>query len=131
PVHAVAVQNERVYTIGLSSHHHLNIHDVSNPTQPAQLATVTNVGANPSHVFVDEPTVFITTNSGLTIIDVHGIQPEVIGDLDGDGHVDMQDLLILLSSWGSCLRSGDCPADFNDSGVVDVQDMLILLANWG
>lgn len=62
------------------------------------------------------------------------LTPEVFGDLSGNGHVDVTDLLILLAAWGSC-PIGDaappCPADLNDDGIVDVSDLLILLANWG
>lgn len=53
------------------------------------------------------------------------------GDLNGDGVVDVADLLILLSQWGPCPRDAGCTADLNDDGTVDVADMLILLANWG
>jgi outer membrane protein assembly factor BamB len=56
----------------------------------------------------------------------------VVGDLDGDGVVDVLDLLILLDSWGACPGKGQpCPADFNGDGSVDVLDLLILLDNWG
>ncbi len=50
------------------------------------------------------------------------------GDLNGDGVVDVSDLLQLLGNWGSC---PGCDADFNDDGVVDVSDLLLLLGNWG
>jgi plastocyanin len=53
------------------------------------------------------------------------------GDLNGDGVVDVSDLLILLAAWGPCPQSGDCIADLNGDGAVDVSDLLILLANWG
>ncbi len=53
------------------------------------------------------------------------------GDLDGDGHVGVSDLLILLASWGPCPPKGDCPADLNGDGSVGIPDLLILLANWG
>lgn len=69
------------------------------------------------------------------------------GDLNGDGFVDVQDLLILLGAWGQCPASAPtpprgtppppppgstaCPADINLDGTVDVQDLLILLGNWG
>lgn len=62
-------------------------------------------------------------------VDLHVVDLESFGDLNGDGAIDVSDLLILLAAWGTCPRS--CIADLNDDGVVDVSDMLILLANWG
>ena len=56
------------------------------------------------------------------------IEQEVPGDATGDGQVNVDDLLIVISSWGPCQA---CPADFNLDGVVGVDDLLILLANWG
>jgi hypothetical protein len=53
------------------------------------------------------------------------------GDLDGNGVVDVFDLLILLGEWGQCADPSDCPADLDNSGAVDVFDLLILLGNWG
>lgn len=53
------------------------------------------------------------------------------GDLNGDGVVNVADLLILLANWGNCPSSGSCTGDLNDDGIVNVADMLILLANWG
>jgi hypothetical protein len=47
-------------------------------------------------------------------------------DVNGDGMVDVVDLLELLSSWG-----GGGPADINGDGLVDVQDLLLLLSAWG
>ena len=52
-------------------------------------------------------------------------------DLNGDGVVDVFDLLILLGAWGDCDDLRDCPADLNGSGAVDVFDLLILLEQWG
>ncbi len=51
-------------------------------------------------------------------------------DLNGDGVVDVIDLLILLAAWGKCPNGQACPADLNNDGIVDVSDLLILLANW-
>jgi hypothetical protein len=48
-------------------------------------------------------------------------------DIDGDGVVDINDLLLLISAWGSC---DACEADINVDGAVDVQDLLSLIAAW-
>jgi len=58
------------------------------------------------------------------------VSPQVVGDLNGDGAVDGQDLLILLGGWGVCPPK-TCPTDLSDDGVVDGLDLLILLGNWG
>ncbi|TVQ55580.1 MAG: hypothetical protein EA377_03230 [Phycisphaerales bacterium] len=51
-----------------------------------------------------------------------------LGDLDGDGVVNVFDLLALLENWGDC---PGCDADLNEDGVVNVFDLLLLLENWG
>jgi hypothetical protein len=75
----------------------------------------------------DPPTVVMTPGA-FTIVN-----PNVIpGDVNGDGIVDTEDLLLLLASWGPCPDPPeDCPADFDGNGTVDTADLLILLANWG
>jgi hypothetical protein len=49
-----------------------------------------------------------------------------IGDIDGDGDVDTDDLLLLFAAWGSA----DPDADLDDDGDVGVGDLLLLLAGW-
>ena len=49
------------------------------------------------------------------------------GDLDGDGDVDIADILLLIAAWGG---DGSNGADLDGDGDVDVADMLILIANW-
>lgn len=55
------------------------------------------------------------------------------GDVDGDGHVDIVDLLILADSWGK--SSGDIgydsACDFTGDGAIDILDLLILARRWG
>lgn len=50
-------------------------------------------------------------------------------DFDGNGMVDVFDLLTLLGQWGPCGYS--CSADLDESGAVDVFDLLTLLSAWG
>ena len=49
------------------------------------------------------------------------------GDLNSDGKVDIIDLGILLSNWGSTAKP---PADLNQDGYVDIIDLGIMLSNW-
>lgn len=58
--------------------------------------------------------------------------PGTPADLNGDGVVDVIDLLILLGDWGACPPPPDaCPGDLDQDGSVDVLDLLDLLAHWG
>ncbi len=48
-------------------------------------------------------------------------------DIDGNGAVNVIDLLLLLGSFGA---SCPCAADLDGNGAVDVTDLLMLLARW-
>lgn len=63
----------------------------------------------------------------LVQFEINGPQPPV-ADINCDGAVDVQDLLLLLGAWGPCLG---CDEDVNGSGAVDVVDLLALLGEWG
>jgi hypothetical protein len=51
---------------------------------------------------------------------------EVFGDLNGDGTVNVLDLLLLLAEWGT----DDPGADLDGNGIVNVLDLLMLLDSW-
>lgn len=53
------------------------------------------------------------------------------GDVNRDGVVNVDDLLIVLNNWGDCDDPNDCPADVTGTGVIDVDDLLIVLNSWG
>ena len=48
-------------------------------------------------------------------------------DVNGDGVVDVLDLLAVIAAWGN--PGG--PEDVNSDGVVDVLDLLAVIAAWG
>ena len=92
-------------------------------------------------VFIGLPTSInemgqITTTSGLhnvfsgPTMRLSPILPKP-GDLDGDGDVDIADLLILLGSWGLCDDCNNCTADLDENCSVSTTDLLLLFANWG
>ncbi|MCI0364541.1 MAG: CotH kinase family protein [Phycisphaerales bacterium] len=55
--------------------------------------------------------------------------PGVPGDITGDGFVNIDDLLALVSAWGQC--PSPCAADVTGDGVVNIADLLFVIANWG
>lgn len=54
--------------------------------------------------------------------------PVIPGDVNGDGIVNVTDLLAVMDTWGPC---EGCPADLNGDGIVDVVDLLEVVGNWG
>lgn len=63
--------------------------------------------------------------------------PPCDGDIapsGGNGAVDVDDLLLVINSWGSCDDPENCPADIappGGNGVVNVDDLLLVINNWG
>jgi len=53
--------------------------------------------------------------------------PPCLEDINGDGYVDVSDLLAIIDQWGQT----NSPADVNADGIVDVSDLLIVISNWG
>ena len=47
-------------------------------------------------------------------------------DINGDGTVDVTDILIVIGNWG-----GSGEGDVDGNGVVDVSDLLALVGAWG
>jgi probable HAF family extracellular repeat protein len=58
------------------------------------------------------------------------LSPEVPGDANGDGKVDINDLTIVLSHFGESKQTWSA-GDFNGDGKVDINDLTIVLANFG
>jgi hypothetical protein len=68
---------------------------------------------------------------GVDNIDIL-IAPSIPGDVNGDGCVDVDDLVAVILAWGVCpLPPQSCDADADGNGVVDVDDLIVVILNWG
>ena len=82
--------------------------------------------------FVDDPA---TADSGVgtaPIVDI-GAYEYLCGDVNGDSHVDVVDLLQLAEAWGAVAGGSayNAGCDCNFDGSVDAADLLMLARNWG
>ncbi len=89
-------------------------------TSPPNVWSTTICGNTPDQVFGN------WHDLGDNYIDANC--PDCFEDIDGNGAVDVLDLLAVISQWGSC---PGCPEDFDGNGVVDIMDLLAVLDNWG
>lgn len=53
------------------------------------------------------------------------------GDANGDGSVNVIDLLAVINTWGPCPAGAACPGDLNDDDHVNVLDLLMVINGWG
>ena len=64
---------------------------------------------------------------GTDVRAYRALVPPCPPDVNGDGVVDVLDLLAVLAAWGNA----GGPEDINGDGIVNVLDMLEVLAAWG
>ena len=56
----------------------------------------------------------------------------VLGDVTGDNLVNIDDLLGVINTWGSCpAPPAACPGDVTHNGIVDIDDLLMVITHWG
>jgi hypothetical protein len=54
------------------------------------------------------------------------------GDLDENGIVNIDDLLLVINWWGVCVSDPDpCPGDANFDWLINIDDMLLVINHWG
>ena len=67
------------------------------------------------------------TNSRMNIAPVLAL-----GDANGDGVVDVDDLIAVILAWGDCPDPpASCDADIDGNGAVDVDDLIAVILAWG
>ncbi len=72
---------------------------------------------------------YLDTSAGDTDVFTNSIQVPVPGDTNGDGIVNITDLLNVLRGWGPC-NPMPCDADINGDGVISFPDVVEVLANY-
>jgi hypothetical protein len=86
------------------------------------------------HVETYSPTLdlFETDGSSAFTIPFDPTGGPCVGDLQGDGHVDADDLLALFATWGPCpTPPAACPSDIGGDGTVGEADFIEVLERWG
>ena len=72
---------------------------------------------------------FTDTSSGHYVA---RLAPACPADVNDSGSVDVNDLLAVITGWGTCPPApAACPGDTNHSGSVDVMDLLSVITTWG
>ncbi len=64
----------------------------------------------------------------MLIID---LGPRLAGDTNGDGQVNVDDLINVILNWGQCPPPNLCASDVNGDGRIDVDDLVVVILNWG
>jgi len=54
----------------------------------------------------------------------------IVGDINGDGFVGIDDLNLVLGSWNQDVPPGNPLADVNEDGFIGIDDLNPVLANW-
>ena len=85
-------------------------------------------GDFPSYYNREHPLVQLDlANAGILELEVE-VTPGCGADIDGNGFVDFDDLIRILSAWGPC---EGCPEDIDGNDVVDFDDLLLVISGWG
>jgi len=55
------------------------------------------------------------------------------GDVDGNCVVNIDDLVAVITSWGTCTTgtTPPCATDFDHNGVINIDDLVLLITHWG
>jgi len=70
----------------------------------------------------------------VAIVDIgaYEMQSPCAADVDGDGTVRFDDILLILNAWGPCPSPPlECPGDIDGNTIVGFSDLLIVLNTWG
>ena len=86
--------------------------------------TVQFSNVNPAYIGQTQAGLFIFSSSLTEVVS------SLVGDLDGDGFVGINDLNIVLANWNQNVPPGDPLADPSGDGFVGIDDLNTVLGNW-
>ncbi|MCP4815079.1 MAG: DUF938 domain-containing protein, partial [Planctomycetaceae bacterium] len=95
------------------------------------LCPVTTRSEDMNAIMDSTPRLMLVGALGLSLALVGASKADPCPDLDGNGIVNVNDMLDILSSWGPCPGTGDCPGDLGGNGSVGVEDLLAVIGGWG
>ena len=55
---------------------------------------------------------------------------QLLGDINYDGKVNIDDMFLVLGAWGQTGEPGWIPEDVNNDGVININDIFFILAHW-
>ena len=70
----------------------------------------------------------------MSLIALHNVDVPICpgGDIDGNGTVDVDDLMALIGQWGNDCEGGeDCTGDLDGNLLINVDDLVLLIGVWG
>jgi hypothetical protein len=114
---AITTPGEAVTTQGVFATIRMTAKSVEG-TSPLDLSNVIvgDINVDPIPIIVNDGTVTVTT---------------CIGDVNGDGTVNVLDMILIGQHWGETGTPGWIPEDVNRDGAINVLDMILIGQHWG
>ena len=78
-------------------------------------------------------TAVATTPTGLSALSNANLTIRILGDVNGDGRVDLRDIALVARAFGSTPTSPNWnpAADLNSDGIVNMKDIALVVRNFG
>jgi len=105
---------------------------VATITFQANSSGLATIGLSSTQIFSSQTNqnIFTSSSNGTITIVAPTPTPNIkVGDLNGDGSVDLLDISILLSNWGQC--NAAIAANLGVPCPISLQDLSVLLSHWG